>query len=294
MAGSKNNTHYSAGYNLYPVTAPDIVTLQLKTDATQIINVSGSPENNEAANVGSIALDRTNGDAYLKVTGTGNTGWQQIATGTDVPETFVGDTGSATPAAGILNVLGAGSLTTVASGNTVETQLTGTTNHSLLVATGTSTLTNLGVATNGQLPIGSTGADPVLATITAGTGVTITNGAGSITIDAEGGGLTWSEETSTPLSGAVGHGYIVNNVGLFTIDLPGTFAVGDVIAIVGKGAGLWVIDAPAGDTVNFGNQSTSAGGTVTATHRYDCLEIIGTIANDTWTVRSSIGNFTIA
>lgn len=162
------------------------------------------------------------------------------------------------------------------------------------------TTTTLGVpvftalATNGQLIIGSTAGAPAAATLTAGVGISISNGSNSITITSSAGGLTWSEETVTPLSGVIGHGYIVNNAGLFTIDLPGTFAVGDEIAIVGKGAGLWVIDAPAGDTIHFGNQNTSAGGTVTATNRYDSIEIIGTVANAEWTVRNSIGNFTIA
>lgn len=81
MAGSKNNTHYSAGYNLYPVTADDITLMQYKTDGTQLINVDGTPEGNEAANPGSLALDRTNGALYIKVTGTGNTGWSQITPG---------------------------------------------------------------------------------------------------------------------------------------------------------------------------------------------------------------------
>lgn len=359
MAGSKNNTHYSAGYNLYPVTAADIVTLQLKSDATQTINVDGIPEGIYPANPGSIAQDRT-GAAYLKVSGTGSVGWQQIATGTDVSQQFDGNSGSAVPIANILNVLGAGSLTTVASGNTVETQLTGLTNHAVLVGSGTSTITKVGptatagqvlqsagaaadpafstatypstttvsqllysssnnvvaglatanravvttnatgvpvvtaLATDGQLIIGSTAGAPAAATLTAGTGVSIANGSNTITISATGGGLTWSEQTSSPVSAAVNNGYVANLGSLLTFNLPGTFAVGDIIRIVGKGAGLWVIDAPAGDTIRFGNQATATGGTITATNAFDCIEIVGTVANDTWTVMSSVGNLTVA
>lgn len=120
MAGSKNNTHYSEGYNLLPTSAAAITLMQMETDATQWINVDGDPEGNEAANPGSIAQDRTNGALYLKVTGTGNTGWQQIPSGADVPESFVTDSGIATPSAGVLNILTQGESETNASGNTVN------------------------------------------------------------------------------------------------------------------------------------------------------------------------------
>lgn len=151
------------------------------------------------------------------------------------------------------------------------------------------------VTTDGQLLIGATASPNIrVATLTAGTGISITNAAGSITIDATSSGFTWTEETSTPISAAVNSGYIANLGSLLTFNLPGTFAVGDIIRIAGKGAGLWVIDAPAGDTIHFGNQDTTSGGTITATNRYDAIEIIGTVANTEWTVISSQGNLTVA
>lgn len=39
---------------------------------------AGSPENNVVANPGSYCADTTNGDGYIKATGTGNTGWKKI------------------------------------------------------------------------------------------------------------------------------------------------------------------------------------------------------------------------
>ena len=123
MAGSKNNTHYSNGYNLYPVTAGDIVTMQLKTDGVQIINVDGPPNGSEAANPGSIACDRTNGNLWKKQSGTGNTGWEQIASGVEFATQYTTDSGVAVPASNNLNLLGqnlAGSgIQTTALGSTV-------------------------------------------------------------------------------------------------------------------------------------------------------------------------------
>ncbi len=122
-----------------------------------------------------------------------------------------------------------------------------------------------------------------------------TTGSGStITVDVVGIGTTWTEVTGLSVNAAVNNGYILNNAALVTVNLPGTCAVGDEIRLAGKGAGLWVVDAPAGDTIHFGNQDTSSGGTITATNRYDCLHLLCTVANSEWTVLNSVGNLTVA
>lgn len=170
-----------------------------------------------------------------------------------------------------------------------------TANRAVVTTTSTGVPVVTALATDGQLIIGSTAGAPAAATLTAGAGVSITNGSNSITINATGGGLAWSEETASPVSAAVNTGYVANLGTLLTFNLPGTFAVGDMIHIVGKGAGLWVIDAPAGDTIQFGNQVTSSGGTITATNAFDCIQIIGTTANTVWTCTGvSQGNLTVA
>ena len=106
------------------------------------------------------------------------------------------------------------------------------TNHNVLIGGSSNSITSLAL-TNGQLAIGSTGADPSAATLTAGTGVSITNGAGSITVNALGGGLTWTVVTGTTQAAAVNNGYIANNAGLVTVTLPATSAVGDTVAVTG-------------------------------------------------------------
>src|SRR5712675_2337532 len=74
--------------------------------------------------------------------------------------------------------------------------------------------------TNGQLIIGSTGATPTAAKIT-GTSQTM----------------------------AINNSYIANNAGLVTLTIPATLAIGDTFSVVGKGAGGWLVQANAGQTI---------------------------------------------
>lgn len=170
------------------------------------------------------------------------------------------------------------------------------TQHSILLGgSNVHTINSLGVATNGQIPIGSTGADPVLATLTAGTGISITNGAGSITIAGSGGGLTWTDVTGTTQAMAVNNGYTANNSSLITFTLPSTAAYGTIMAVVGKGTGLWTIAQNSGQTIHFGitNTTTGTGGSLSSTKQYDVVYLLCSIANTDFTVLQSIGNLTI-
>jgi hypothetical protein len=138
--------------------------------------------------------------------------------------------------------------------------------------------------------------DDVLIGGTAGQVVT-SNGAGTKpTFQAPAaGGMTWTEETGTPVSAAVDHGYILNKNSLVTVNLPATAAVGKTIGFQGSGTGLFSVVAAAGDIIHFGNQDTSGGGSLTATNRYDALEVICIVADSEWSVRGiAQGNLTVA
>lgn len=180
-----------------------------------------------------------------------------------------------------------------------------------LTSTGTTTLSSLGVGvmqtsslgvvsssngTDGQILIGG-GTAPTWAAITAGANITVTNAANSITIASTGGGssFTWSEVTGTSQSMAVANGYILNNAGLVTATLPLTAAVGDIIEIVGKGAGGWLLAQNASQLIHFSSATTTTGvgGSLASTNQYDCVKIICTVTDTTWTVSSSIGNLTV-
>lgn len=188
-------------------------------------------------------------------------------------------------AAGLVKYDGAGTF----SGVTV-------TNHAVLLGASSNGITSLAL-TNGQLAIGSTGADPSAAALTAGTGVSITNGAGSITINAAGGGLTWTVVTGTTQAIAVNNGYIANNAGVVTATLPATSAVGDVVAITGmNNATGWKIAQNAGNQIFFGTSSTTAGATgfLQSTAIRDAVLLVCTSTNANWQVLNSIGNITVS
>lgn len=126
--------------------------------------------------------------------------------------------------------------------------------------------------------------------LTPGTGLSISG----TTINATVGGLTWSEVTGTTQAASVNNAYIVNNAGLVTVTIPDTAALGDTLKIVGKGAGGWKIAQNASENIRFGNAvtTTGTGGSLASTNQYDCIELVCTVANTTWTVTSSIGNIT--
>jgi hypothetical protein len=165
-----------------------------------------------------------------------------------------------------------------------------------LIYGGASNALNSLALTPGQLPIGNTsGSAPVAATLTAGTGVSIVNAPGSITINASGGGLSWTNVTGTAQAAAVNNGYLANNASLVTITLPATAAQFSVVAIAGNGAGGWQIAQNAGQNIQFGKLSTTAGtgGSLASTNQFDCVYLLCTTANTTFTVLNSVGNITV-
>jgi len=187
-------------------------------------------------------------------------------------------------AAGIVKYDGAGTFTA----DTV-------TQHDVLIGGSANAITSLAL-TNGQLAIGNTGNDPSASTLTAGTGVSIVNGAGSITINAAGGGFTWTVVTGTTQSMAINNGYIANNAGQITFTLPATSAVGTMVAVTGENnATGWKIAQNSGNQIFFGTAATTAGtgGSLTSTNIYDTVFLLCTSANANWTVVGSVGNITV-
>ena len=102
--------------------------------------------------------------------------------------------------------------------------------------------------------------------------------------------VTGTSQTIIPMAG-----YIANNAGLVTFTLPVTSAVGDVIFIVGKGAGGWKIAQNALQVIHFGDTDTLVGitGYISSTNRNDSVRLICIAANTEWLVSASVGNITI-
>lgn len=177
-----------------------------------------------------------------------------------------------------------------ASGANVVSGLA-TANSAMLRTSSTGVPSWTGSATNGQLLIGSTGATPALGTLTAGAGVSITNGAASVTIAATGGGLTVATISGTTQSAAVNTKYYALNSVQTTLSLPSTYAVGDIVALVGSTAntGGWVVTANTGDTIRVNNGTTSAGGTITsAAIAGQTIYLECDVANTSWVMTQTV------
>lgn len=138
--------------------------------------------------------------------------------------------------------------------------------------------------TDGQLVIGSTAGSPAAANLTAGPGMLITNASNSITLSVATGGLSWSTIAGTTQAATVNTGYVIGNAAQTTVTLPTNFAVGEVVVIKGFGAGGWVLQANTGDTIVYGQNTTSAGGTLTSAGNFDTVYVTGIVANTTWSV----------
>jgi len=110
-----------------------------------------------------------------------------------------------------------------------------------------------------------------------------------------GGGLSWSAITVDQTI-AVLNGYICNKVGLLSLALPTTSAVGDVFRVTGMNTDLgWTITQAASQQIHFGSASTTTGvgGSISSVLKRDTIECVCVVANLEWNVTSSISNLTI-
>jgi hypothetical protein len=185
---------------------------------------------------------------------------------------------------------------TVSTGNIIFTPLT-TARASTVRASPTGTLAALvDPAVDGQVMISSSVGVATWASITAGAGITLTPGHNSLQISSVGGGFTWNEVLLNTVALAADNGYILENVGLTTASLPALCPVGDTIRIVGTTAGLFRITQGLGQSIKIGSTSTTPGvaGALDSTAIYDVLELLCVVANTTFVVLSSVGNFTVS
>lgn len=107
--------------------------------------------------------------------------------------------------------------------------------------------------------------------------------------------FVWSEVTGTSANLVPMQGFIPNNGSLVTLTLPTSSTVGSTIEVVGKGSGGWRIAQNAGQSINFGNQTTTvgAGGRLDSTNQFDSIRLVCTVTDTTWTILGSQGNITV-
>jgi len=136
-------------------------------------------------------------------------------------------------------------------------------------------------------------------TLQQGSNVTITNptGIGGDPTISVTGIMSWTEVTGTSQAMAVGNGYGANNASLVTFTLPATAAFGDVVRVLGKGAGGWKIAQNATQQIIVGKLSSTVGtgGSVASTATSDCVELrcITSGTATVWESASGWGNLTV-
>lgn len=192
----------------------------------------------------------------------------------------------------ITNAINANSLTPLPAVNG-GSGVSNPTAHGILIAEGASAYTPI-VLTAGQVLIGTTASDPVGATLTAGSGISISSVSGGITITNTGVAASWVDQTTTPVTITANTNYIADKSTLITFNVPATVAQGTVFQIAGAGSGGWLIQFNTGQTGHLNSTATTSAGSFASTNQYNCISILCTAANTTFTVIQSSGTITVA
>jgi hypothetical protein len=256
-------------------------TLLSTSGATNTITVNA--DDNVVGSVstdGSAATPASNAFTIAGGTGCATSGSGSTVTidlDASVPTSFPTDSGTATPSGNSLTVAGGTLLNTSGSGSTVTVNADDSVVGTVGSDSGTAT------PSSNNFDIVGTG------------GITTSGATDTITIDGSAiSDFDWNVETGTSATMAVNNGYIANNASTVTFTLPDTAAVGDEVRVTSIQA-AWSIAQNAGETIYFGDQSTTtgAGGSMTSTDTRDAVHLVCVVANTDWQVLSSIGNLTI-
>lgn len=298
-------------------TASSGTWIQMASTGTGILTITGDAG-------GAVGPDGANNinllsGAHLTVTGNPGTNTLTVTLDSDIAALYTADAGSATPAAGNLNIKGAGGVSTsgagstitITAGGTIPTTFTENSGSAIPAANNLNVLGSGGITTSGAgstVTITAGGTIPTTFTEDAGSatpsgnnlnivgaGSISTSGAGStVTITGTGGGLGWQEITVVgPTSMTVNMGYITNNGSRVQLTLPLLSVLGANIRVLGKGSGGWQINQNAGQSIVLDSSSTTvgAGGTLTSDAFRDSVDLICTTANTVWTIADGIGNY---
>jgi len=133
-------------------------------------------------------------------------------------------------------------------------------------------------------------------TFTGAGGLSVSGSGSTLTFTQSGGsgGVTWSVITADQTA-AVNNYYVANKAGLLTLTMPSTAAVGSVIGIlnINTAAGVQVLSANPGQLVFQGVSATANTGHFDSTALGDAVYMVCVVANTTWQVTNSQGNWSI-
>ena len=126
--------------------------------------------------------------------------------------------------------------------------------------------------------------------LVAGSGIGLSLTGNQLTITAMTGALSWSTITAGTLAAAVGNGYTLNHASTpCVVTLPATAPLGSKISFRGLlGSGGWTITANTGQTIQFGNLSSSSAGSWSSTNATDSCDVECIVANTTWALSNAV------
>jgi hypothetical protein len=101
---------------------------------------------------------------------------------------------------------------------------------------------------------------------------------------------TWSTVTAGTLAAAINNGYVLNHASTAcVVTLPATAPLGAKISFRGlAGSGGWTLTGNTGQTIQFGNQSSSSGGTWSSSNAGDSCDVECIVANTTWALSNCV------
>jgi hypothetical protein len=132
--------------------------------------------------------------------------------------------------------------------------------------------------TSGQVVIGGT-TTPAAATLTAGTGVSIVNGNNSITINASGVGLNWSDNSGT-FTAAANNGYFITAAS--TPTLPASPVEGSTVAFAIDTASTCTVTANTGQKIRIGTAVSANAGTAANNAIGDSILLVFRTSDSVW------------
>ena len=117
----------------------------------------------------------------------------------------------------------------------------------------------------------------------------ITNG--FVSLNSPPFGMQWSVITANQAAEA-SKGYYCNGASQILLSLPATSNVGDTFSVYSYNSNGWQITQGVGQNIQIGNSvtQTGTGGYIVSSQMGDCVTLVCSVVNTSWTVVSSVGN----